>query len=113
MAMPNPNKQKGDRAERDVLKIISQYDPDARRTRPGRREDEGDILTEEFTIQVKNVKTARWDTWLTEWDKQQARSGRPYKILVWKRAGAGARPPRYLAIMDLQELLDFSRNGEH
>ena len=41
--MANPNKAKGDRVERDVRKIISQYDPAARRTRPGRREDEGDI----------------------------------------------------------------------
>lgn len=106
MAMPNPNKQKGDRAERDVLKIISQYDPTARRTRPGRREDEGDILTDEFTIQVKNVKTARWDTWLTEWDQQQKRSGKPHKILVWRRAGAGGRKPRFLAVMDLIDLLE-------
>lgn len=106
MAMPNPNKQKGDRAERDVRKIISQYDPSARRTRPGRREDEGDILTDEFTIQVKNVKTARWDTWLTEWDQQQKRSGKPHKILVWRRAGAGGREPRFLAVMDLIDLLE-------
>jgi len=104
--MPHPNKAKGDRAERDVRKIISQYDPSARRTRPGRREDEGDILTDEFTIQVKNVKTARWDTWLTEWDQQQKRSGKPHKILVWRRAGAGGRKPRFLAVMDLIDLLE-------
>lgn len=104
--MANSSKVKGDRGERAVLAIIQQYDPDARRTRPGRCEDEGDILTDEFTIQVKNVKNARWDTWLTEWDQQQKRSGKPHKILVWRRAGAGGRKPRFLAVMDLIDLLE-------
>lgn len=107
--MAHPNKAKGDRGEHEVLKLVTTVFPKAKRTRPGRREDEGDILTDEFTIQVKNVKTARWEAWLGEWDEQQKRSGKPYKILVWKRAGAGARPPRYLAVMDLHELLNFSQ----
>lgn len=54
--MANPNKVKGDRVERDVRKIISQYDRTARRTRPGRREDEGDSSQEEFRGYIERVE---------------------------------------------------------
>ncbi|MFY9190191.1 MAG: hypothetical protein WAN89_02810 [Lawsonella sp.] len=104
--MANPQKRKGDRAERDVLAMLRPFFPEATRTRPGRREDEGDILTHHATIQVKDVANAQWKTWIQEWDEQQATSGKPYKILVWKRRGRGKRKPRWLAVMDLNELLE-------
>ena len=45
--------------ERAVEKIIQAKFPDAKRTRAGRRDDEGDILSPQgdFTCQVKAVKT--------------------------------------------------------
>lgn len=105
--MANPSKRKGDRAERDVLAMLLPHMPTAKRTRAGRQEDEGDILTDQFTIQVKDVKNAQWGKWLEEWDEQHELSGKPYKLLVWKRRGYGGKKPRWLAVMDLDDLLPF------
>ena len=64
--MTNNNKMKGDRAERAALAILQQYDPEARRTRPGRREDEGDIHALNMAWQVKDVATPKWRPWLNQ-----------------------------------------------
>lgn len=72
--MPHPNKAKGDRAERGVLRILSEYDSSARRTRPGRREDEGDIHALSITWQVKDVARPVWRDWLTQIAEQVERS---------------------------------------
>ena len=105
--MPHPNKAKGDRAERDVLKIISQYDPAARRTRPGRREDEGDIHALNMAWQVKDVARPLWRDWLTQLAEQVVRS--PYRrgILVWKLRGYGGKPAKWLAVMELEQMCEL------
>ena len=105
--MANPNKQKGDRAERDVLHILQQYDPAARRTRPGRREDEGDIHALDAAWQVKDVARPQWRDWLHQTDLQAARSPYKHGVLVWKLRGYGGKPAKWLAIMELKDLADM------
>lgn len=105
--MPHPNKAKGDRAERSVLAILQQHDPAARRTRPGRREDEGDIHALNATWQVKDVARPLWREWLTQLDQQVERS--PYRrgILVWKLRGYGGKPVKWLAVMELDKFAEL------
>lgn len=105
--MANSSKVKGDRAERAVLAIIQQYDPDARRTRPGRREDEGDIHALNRVWQVKDVARQLLREWLTQLDQQVERS--PYRrgILVWKLRGYGGKPAKWLAIMELEHMCEL------
>lgn len=64
--MSNPNKRRGDDAERAVLAYYREHGfPGAERTRPGRKEDEGDIhLAPGAIAQVKNCRTLRWGEWL-------------------------------------------------
>lgn len=105
--MPHPNKAKGDRAERDVLKIISQYDSAARRTRPGRREDEGDIHALNTTWQVKDVARPLWRDWLVQLDSQVEHSRYQRGILVWKLRGYGGKPAKWLAVMELEHMCEL------
>lgn len=105
--MPHPNKAKGDRAERDVLKIISQHDPAARRTRPGRREDEGDIHALNMSWQVKDVARPLWRDWLTQLDEQVERSPYQHGILIWKLRGYGGKPAKWLAIMEIEHMCEL------
>lgn len=105
--MPHPNKAKGDRAERDVLNIITQYDCSARRTRPGRREDEGDIHALNTTWQVKDVARPLWREWLTQLDQQVERSPYQHGILVWKLRGYGGKPAKWLAVIELEHMCEL------
>lgn len=105
--MANPNKAKGDRAERAVLAVLKQFDNDARRTRPGRLEDQGDIHALNTTWQVKDVARPLWRDWLTQLDQQVERS--PYRrgILVWKLRGYGGKPAKWLAVMELEQMCEL------
>ncbi len=105
--MPHPNKAKGDRAERDVRKIISQYDPDARRTRPGRREDEGDIHALNMSWQVKDVASPLWRDWLVQLDSQVGHSRYQHGAIVWKLRGYGGKPVKWLAVMELDKFAEL------
>lgn len=106
--MANPNKVRGDNEERAVEKIVQGQFPDARRTRPGRREDAGDIISPEgkFTLQAKAVKTPQWSQWLDELGDQKANSGMPIAFLSVKRSRPG-KPPLRLAVMSLDEMLSL------
>ena len=105
--MTSSSKVKGDRAERAVLAALKQFDHDARRTRPGRREDEGDIHALNTTWQVKDVARPFWRDWLTQLTQQVERS--PYRrgILVWKLSGYGGKPAKWLAVMELEQMCEL------
>lgn len=105
--MPHPNKTKGDRAERDVLGIISQYDPAARRTRPGRREDEGDIHALNMVWQVKDVARPLWREWFVQLGSQVERSPYGHGVLVWKLRGYGGKSVKWLAVMELDKFAEL------
>ena len=106
--MANPNKRRGDLEERAVEKIIREKFPDAKRTRPGRREDEGDVLSTagNFSCQVKAVKTPQWSQWLEELVDQKRHSGMATAFLSVKRSRPGKSPLR-LAVMPLEDMLDL------
>lgn len=105
--MPHPNKAKGDRAERAVLAVLKQFDNDARRTRPGRREDEGDIHALNTTWQVKDVARPLWRDWLTQLTQQVERSPYQRGILIWKLRGYGGKPAKWLAVMELEQMCEL------
>lgn len=105
--MANRNKEKGDRYEREILALAKRSGfVDASRTRPGRREDEGDIhLAPGVIVQTKDQKTAVWREWLSELECQRLAARAEHGILVVKRRGAGGRPPLHLAVMPLDDML--------
>lgn len=106
--MANPNKVRGDNEERAVEKIVQEKFPDAKRTRAGRREDEGDLISPkgDFTCQVKAVKTPQWSTWLDELADQKRHSGASTAFLSVKRSRPGKSPLR-LAVMPLGDMLEL------
>lgn len=105
--MTSSSKVKGDRAERAVLAVLKQFDHDARRTRPGRREDEGDIHALNTTWQVKDVARPLWRDWLTQLDEQVERSPYQHGAIVWKLRGYGGKPAKWLAIMELEHMCEL------
>lgn len=106
--MANRLKEKGMREEREVEKIVHSRFPDAKRTRAGRREDEGDILvpSADATIQVKDVKTPQWSAWIDGLAEQKRNSGASTAFLSVKRSRPGKSPLR-LAVMPLEDFLDL------
>ena len=105
--MANSSKAKGDRAERAVLAVLKQFDNDARRTRPGRREDEGDIHALNMSWQVKDVARPLWRDWLVQLDSQVEHSRYQHGILVWKLRGYGGKPAKWLAIIELEHMCEL------
>ena len=108
MPMANPMKAKGDREEIAVERIIQAKFPKARRTRPGRMEDHGDVLVPEVDacVQVKDVKTPQWSAWLDDLAAQKRHSGALTAFLSVKRSRPGKSPLR-LAVMPLEDMLDL------
>ena len=105
--MPHPNRTKGDRAERDVLAVLKQFDSDARRTRSGRREDEGDIHALNTTWQVKDVARPLWREWFVQLGSQVGCSPYGHGVLVWKLRGYGGKPAKWLAVMELDKFAEL------
>ncbi|MGP3708515.1 hypothetical protein [Gordonia paraffinivorans] len=105
--MANNQKAKGDRYERDVLDLARRRGfPHASRTRPGRREDEGDIhLAPGVIVQCKDVARVDWRAWLAQLEQQRLAARAEHGVLVVKRRGAGGRPPIHLAVMPLDDML--------
>lgn len=110
--MSHPNKAKGDRAEREVLRILSEYDSSARRTRPGRREDEGDIHALNMVWQVKDVARPLWREWFVQPGSQVERSPYGRGVLVWKLRGYGGKPPKGLAVMEADKLAQLLKEKQ-
>ncbi|AKJ72335.1 RusA-like Holliday junction resolvase [Gordonia phage GMA4] len=105
--MANPNKAKGDKYERDVLAICRAAGyPWAERTRPGRREDEGDIhLAPGVILQTKDVATVAWREWLSQLADQVRCARATHGALIVKRRGTAGRAPLHLAVMPLEQYL--------
>lgn len=94
--------------ERAVEQIAHARFPDAKRTRAGRREDEGDVVSPkgDWTCQVKAVKTPNWSEWLDDLADQKRHSGMSTAFLSVKRSRPGKSPLR-LAVMPLDDMLEL------
>ena len=87
--MPNPSKDKGDRAERELVAWLQQNGyPYAHRSRAGWSDDVGDILgVDGLTIEVKSAKTMRLGPWLDELDVEKVNASNHRGVLVVRRPG--------------------------
>ncbi len=87
--MTNPNKQKGDRAERELVAWLSRNGyRDAHRSRAGWSDDVGDILgIPGLVVEVKSAKTLRLGPWLDELDVEKANAGVRDGVLIVRRPG--------------------------
>lgn len=116
--MPNPNKAKGDRAERAVRDWVLERFPDSFKTRAGFNDDLGDVIVAgprlpgRFVLQVKDVATPTWAAWFAQVREQVdtcVRASRPIPVLggaVVHKARGVADPARWRAVMELGDLLD-------
>lgn len=108
--MTNPNKLKGDRAERaarDYLRTVGF--PGAERTRAGYTRDAGDLhLAPGVIAQVKDCKVLRWQEWLAGLNEQAAEAQADVGLLVVKRPGQG-NPGEWLAVMPLRKMAALLR----
>lgn len=115
--MANANKMRGDKYEREILALChTRGFRHATRTRPGRREDHGDILLNHAAtaiLQTKDVTTPQWRDWLADLEHQRVTAGAHYAALVVKRRGTGGRPPLHLAVMPIDMLLDLLADAGH
>lgn len=99
MAVSNPSKQKGTKAETAVVRWLQDNGfPDARRLAPSGATDKGDVVTEQgqYMFEVKDnvlaVTGQPPDSLLQKWLQETGREGRHYpddweKRLVVKRKG--------------------------
>lgn len=110
--MANPNKRKGDRAERAVRDYLQTIWP-TRKTRAGFDDDLGDVIAETsrglLVCQVKDVASPQWKTWFAQLEDQvanlKANTDKPVigGLLVWKARGS-ADPANWRAITTLDKV---------
>ena len=115
--MSNPSKRKGDEEERRCLAIAVGEGFNARRTRPGRMEDQGDIhifgqfmSIPDAALQIKNVRQPRFRDWLAQLATQIKAAGAETGAIVWKHSVPG-KPVERIAILPYTELLVLYRKA--
>ncbi|AUS30095.1 hypothetical protein C1M55_31600 (plasmid) [Rhodococcus qingshengii] len=108
--MTNPNKTKGDRAERAVRDFLRANGfPHTERTRAGYTRDAGDLHPAPgLTIQVKDRAAYAWPEWLRQLDAQKDEARADHALLVLKRRGLGD-PGQWLAVMPLEQMSQLLR----
>lgn len=114
--MVNPQKRKGDQAERAVMAALHKLGfPWTEKTRAGYARDAGDLHLvpgPAAIAQVKNVRTPRWSEWLEGLDAQIEEAKADVGFLVWKRVGIGdARANEWLAVMTLEHMAMLLRRA--
>lgn len=110
--MGNPNKRKGDRAERGVRDFLVRAGFSAFKTRAGWNEDLGDVVVPlrppqpgGIAVQVKDVATPRWSEWVSQVKDQVANGGHRLGVIWWKRRGI-SDPGSWLVVMTGQDFLE-------
>lgn len=115
--MPNPNKQRGDRAERAVRDLALERYAGSFKTRAGFDDDLGDVIVNHpagrVVLQVKDVAQPTWKGWFTQLADQvatcrAASHGLPVVggVIVHKARGT-ADPAQWRAVATLDGLLDL------
>lgn len=107
----SPQKRKGDRAELELVQLLDDLTGyRARRTRPGRAEDEGDLHLEADDLPLTVVQVAAWRDVAAavrikplEAEEQRTRAGAAYAVTALKLPRAGWRfvltPEQYAAYL--------------
>ncbi|ORL06447.1 hypothetical protein [Prescottella equi] len=110
--MPNPNKLRGDRAERAVRDYLRANGfPHCERTRAGYTRDAGDLHPAPgLTVQVKDRAQYAWPEWLRQLDEQRDEAKADHAVLVVKRRGLGD-PGNWLAVMPLAAIARLLRDA--
>ncbi|WP_027503333.1 hypothetical protein [Rhodococcus sp. UNC363MFTsu5.1] len=108
--MTNPNKTKGDRAERAVRDFLRTNGfPHCERTRAGYTRDAGDLHPAPgLTVQVKDRAAYAWPEWLRQLGEQKDEARADHALLVLKRRGLGD-PGEWLAVMPLAQMAELLR----
>lgn len=89
--MTNPNKDKGNRWERDVRAYLADtFGRLVRRPHAEGRFDVGDIHLDPFVIQAKDEATHRFSAYIRAAEVQAERAEQPFGIAVVKQRGKGA-----------------------
>lgn len=110
----NPNKTRGDRAERAVRDTLRTLGfPHAERTRAGHPDDHADLWADrDLLVQVKDVGAPSYGVWLDQTEQQRAAAGARRAILVHKRRGV-ADPQRWYAVLTLGQMAELLRAAGH
>lgn len=111
--MPNPQKQKGDRAERAVRDYLTaQGFRGAFKTRAGYSDDRGDVIVPlrghqggGMAVQVKDVATPAWKAWMAGLADQVRNGGHRHGVIWWKRRGS-SDPGTWTVMMTGQAFLE-------
>lgn len=116
-AVANPNKAKGDRAERAVLGYVSDRFPGSFKTRAGFNDDLGDVIVDtspgRVVLQVKDVASPNWSKWfsqLADQVKTCRRESTSHNVvggaIVHKLRGEGD-PGKWRAVLPLSTYMDL------
>ena len=112
--MPNPQKDKGDRAERAVRDYLVEAGlPKVRKTRAGFDDDLGDIVVTDpadrhrrTILQVKDHASPQWSKWHEQVASQVANAEAEHGVIVHKRRrspGCTGRPETWNVVMTLEQ----------
>lgn len=114
--MANPNKRKGDAAERKVRDLVVARYPGSFKTRAGFNEDLGDVIVAHpagrVVLQVKDVAQPTWSTWFAQVADQVDTCSRESEgavlggLIVHKARGVGD-PAKWRAVVELGDVLDL------
>ena len=114
--MANPNKRKGDAAERKVRDLATERYPGSFKTRAGFNDDLGDVIAEHeggrVVLQVKDVAKPTWSAWFLQLADQVATCTRESNrhvlggLIVHKARGVGD-PAKWRAVSELGTVLDL------
>ena len=114
--MANPNKRKGDAAERKVRDLATERYPGSFKTRAGFNDDLGDVIAEHeggrVVLQVKDVAKPTWSAWFLQLADQVATCARESNrhvlggLIVHKARGDGG-PAKWRAVAELGTVLDL------
>lgn len=108
----NPNKRKGDIAERKVRDAFRALGfPHAERTRAGHPDDHGDMwLCPGLMVQVKDVGSPSYGKWLADTETQRAAGKADRAVLVHKRRGVGDASQWYV-VMTVEQVASLLREA--
>lgn len=114
--MANPNKRKGDVAERAVRDLATSRYPGSFKTRAGFNDDLGDVIVTHpagrLVLQVKDVASPSWKSWRQQLSDQVATCRTESEtnvvggVIVHKYRGHGD-PATWHAVTSLGDLLDL------